>query len=70
MVEYTLHYAGDTFKLDAEEAAQVKEALRLAATGHGIVMDLEHLKKAGRAETHWFLLTPGIPVYLTESDSS
>ena len=70
MAEYTLHYAGDTFKIPAEEAAQVKEALRLAAAGSGMVVTLEYLKNDGRVETHRFLFSPGIPMYLTESDSS
>jgi hypothetical protein len=70
MTEYTLHYAGDTFKLPAEDADKVKEALRLAASGTGIVLTLELFTRDGGLTTHRFLLTPGVPAYLTESDSS
>lgn len=71
MVEYTLHYAGDTFALTEEEAQGVQEALELAATGHGIVMtlvDLDgHTTPSENPSRRRFLISPGTPVYLTIS---
>ena len=64
----TLHYAGDTFKIGAEVAAQV-EAAFYGADGRGMVVTLEYLKNDGRAQAV-FLFAPGIPMYVTTSDSS
>jgi hypothetical protein len=68
MTKYTLHYGGDTFALPAEDAVDVREALRLAAGGTGMVLTLELVRKDGGVTSHHFLLTPGVQAYLTESD--
>jgi hypothetical protein len=67
--QYTLHYAADTFKLDVEEAAGVREALQHAKNGSPVVVTIEYLNSDGGSERHELLVAPGVPVYLSESHS-
>lgn len=70
MTNFTFHYAGDQFRMDAEEAAEIEAALRLAATGSGMVATLEYLKADGSVTTQKFLITLGVQAYLTESPAT
>jgi len=69
MTQYTLHYAADTFNLDAEEAAGIREALQHAKNGSPVVVTIEYLNSDGGSERHELLVAPGVPVYLSESHS-
>jgi hypothetical protein len=67
-VEYSLHYAGEKFALPAEEAQKVKVAIAAAAKGAGTVVTLEYLRRDAGVTTLSFLFSPGVPMYLKESD--
>lgn len=69
MAKYTLHYAGDTFPLTAEEAEEMREALEEAAKGSLMLARLVDLDREGPrgGATYRFLITPGTPVYLSET---
>lgn len=67
-MKYTLHYGGDAFTLDEQQAELVTKALKMIENkGVSLLLEFAEVDAERPATTHKFLFSAGVPIYLTQS---